>query len=92
MIIPHTMLSPQVLRAVIEEYVSREGTDYGATAYSLDSKVEAVLRQLESGDACVVFDAVSESCDIVAKSSARYRELQSASNLPVEGDAPAEGK
>lgn len=78
MLIPHTLLSADVLRGVIEEYVSREGTDYGADSYSLDSKVAAVLRQLESGEACVVFDPVSESCDIVSKSSARYRELQSA--------------
>jgi hypothetical protein len=30
MIIPHRMLSPDALRGVIEAFVTREGTDYGA--------------------------------------------------------------
>jgi uncharacterized protein YheU (UPF0270 family) len=29
MIIPHHMLSPEVLHSVIEAFVTREGTDYG---------------------------------------------------------------
>ena len=30
MIIPHRLLSPDALRGVIETFVTREGTDYGA--------------------------------------------------------------
>jgi uncharacterized protein YheU (UPF0270 family) len=86
MLIPHTKLSEQVLRALIEEYVSREGTDYGGTAYSLDSKVEAVLRQLESGVAGIVFDPISETCDIVSTSSARYRDLGKTLETPEDSD------
>jgi uncharacterized protein YheU (UPF0270 family) len=72
-IIPHTAVKSDVLRAVIEEFVTREGTDYGQTAFSLESKVAAVLRQLEEKKVFLVFDAESETCDIVSKGSARYR-------------------
>ena len=58
-------LSPEALRGLIEEFVSREGTDYGHQDRSLESKVAAVLRQLESGEARIVFDLASESASIV---------------------------
>ena len=58
-------LSPEALRGVIEEFVSREGTDYGHEDRSLESKVAAVLRQLESGEARIVFDLANESASIV---------------------------
>jgi len=72
-IIPHTAVKSEVLRAVIEEFVTREGTDYGQTAFSLESKVAAVLKQLEEKRVFLVFDSESETCDIVSKGSARYR-------------------
>jgi uncharacterized protein YheU (UPF0270 family) len=59
---------------VIEEFVSREGTDYDFEV-ALDAKVQAVMRQLEQGRVCVVFDPQSESCDIVSVGSARYKLL-----------------
>jgi len=74
MIIPHTSISFDALRAVIEEFVSREGTDYGFEA-SLEAKVRAVMKQLEQGKACLVFDSESETCDIVSVGSARYRQF-----------------
>lgn len=58
-------LSPDALRGLVEEFVSREGTDYGHADRSLESKVAAVLRQLESGEARIVFDLASESASIV---------------------------
>lgn len=75
MIIPHTALSSEVLMAIIEEFVTREGTDYGMVAYSLESKVASVVKQLETGKAVVVFDQKTESCDIVMKGSAQYRSV-----------------
>jgi uncharacterized protein YheU (UPF0270 family) len=58
-------LSPEALRGLIEEFVSREGTDYGHVDRSLESKVDDVLRQLESGEARIVFDLDQESASIV---------------------------
>jgi len=64
--VPHTELAPHVLRAVIESFVLREGTDYGVTELSLDHKVARVMRQLERGEAQIMFDPDSDSVDIVA--------------------------
>ena len=66
--IPFNRLSPEVLKGIIEEFVLREGTDYGNASYSLADKVEHVRGQLEKGKAVVVFDPESETCNILAKS------------------------
>ena len=65
--IPHTELAPATLRAVIESFVLREGTDYGAQDATFDSKVADVLRQLERREAAIVYDPVSDSVDIVVR-------------------------
>jgi uncharacterized protein YheU (UPF0270 family) len=64
-VVPHTALAADVLRAVIESFVLREGTDYGVTEWSLDHKVARVIRQLERGEAHIVFDPETQSVDIV---------------------------
>ena len=63
--IPFTELAPDTLRNVIESFVLREGTDYGEHDFSLEQKVAHVMRQLTRGEARIVFDATSESIDIV---------------------------
>ena len=65
--IPYTELSPDTLRSLIEEFVSREGTDYGQSAYTIDDKVRHVMRQLENKRAYINYDADSASCNIVLK-------------------------
>ena len=62
--IRHTQLSPEVLRAVVESFVLREGTDYGEREFSLEEKVAQVLRQLERDEAQIVFDPLTETVDI----------------------------
>ena len=63
--IPYQQLAPGTLRAVITEYVTRESTDYGDKAFSLDEKIAAVRLLLESGKAQILFDTKSETCNIV---------------------------
>jgi uncharacterized protein YheU (UPF0270 family) len=65
--VPHTELSPEALRGVLESFVLREGTDYGEREYSLDEKVAHVLRQLERGEAQILFDPGTESVTLVVK-------------------------
>jgi uncharacterized protein len=66
-VIPHRDLSETALRGVLESFVLREGTDYGEREVALDQKVAQVLRQLERGEAQIVFDPAVESVDIVVK-------------------------
>ena len=63
--IPYTELSGDALRGVIEEFISREGTDYGHQEFSLDDKIAAVMRQLKTREIILTFDAEIESCNLV---------------------------
>jgi uncharacterized protein YheU (UPF0270 family) len=71
--IPHRDVSPDALRGLIEAFVLREGTEYGTHDVALDDKVAQVMRQLERGEARVVFDPESEVVDIVTAQSLRRR-------------------
>ena len=64
--VPHTELSKEALRGVVESFVLREGTDYGERDVSHEDKVAAVIRQLEHGEACIMFDPVDSTVTIVA--------------------------
>jgi uncharacterized protein YheU (UPF0270 family) len=64
--VPYSELAPDTLRSLAEEFVTRDGTDYGAVEKTLDEKVERLMRQLVSGDARIFFDAESETINIVA--------------------------
>ena len=59
--IPHAKLSPATLQAVVQEFVTRDGTDYS----SVERRVENVLRQLDAGLVKVHFDGHTETCNIV---------------------------
>lgn len=59
-------LRPETLRSLIESFVNREGTDYGWRERSLEQKVADVMRQLEAGDAVIVYDPEDESINIVS--------------------------
>ena len=63
--IPHRELSESALRGVVESYVLREGTDYGHRNYSLEEKIAAVMRQLDRGEAMIVFDPETGTVSIV---------------------------
>lgn len=62
--IPYTELAPEILDAVIEEFVTREGTEYGQEEVSLATKIEQVKVQLRRGDVVITFDPESETCSL----------------------------
>jgi uncharacterized protein YheU (UPF0270 family) len=64
-VVPHRELAPEVLRAVVESWVLREGTDYGERELPLADKVMRVIRQLERGEAKIVFDPASDTVNII---------------------------
>jgi uncharacterized protein YheU (UPF0270 family) len=65
--VPYARLAADVLRRVAEEFVTRDGTDYGTTEKTLGDKVTDVRRRLERGEAAVVYDATSDTINIVPK-------------------------
>jgi len=62
-IIPHRDLSPEALAGVIEEYVTRDGTELG----EVTDKSEVVARLLDRGDLVLAYDPDSESCNIITR-------------------------
>jgi uncharacterized protein len=62
--VPYQRLSTGALRSLIEDFVTREGTDYGHVDISLEEKVRVVRLQLERGEARITFDAITEMCSI----------------------------
>ena len=65
--VPHGELSPEALRGVIEAFVLREGTDYGERDVAFETKVAQVQRQLERGEAQIIYDPDTQTVDIVVK-------------------------
>ncbi|MGE3771537.1 MAG: YheU family protein [Gammaproteobacteria bacterium] len=63
--VPFGQISAPALRGLVEAFVLREGTDYGEHEYSLDEKVAQVMRQLERGEAEVMFDPRTSTASIV---------------------------
>jgi uncharacterized protein YheU (UPF0270 family) len=66
-LVPYTELPAELLRAVVESFVLREGTDYGERELSLDEKVARMIAHLINGEANIVFDPESESVTILAR-------------------------
>ena len=69
--VPYGELSADLLNAVIESFVLREGTDYGEKEFSLEDKVARVVAQLKRGEAKIIFDPESDSVTIVVSQKSR---------------------
>ena len=63
-IIPINKLSAKALQGVIEEFISRNGTDYGAIEVSLETNFKQVKSKLKDGSAVLVFDDETETTNI----------------------------
>jgi uncharacterized protein len=61
--IPPERLAENVLRRVVEEYVSRDGTDWS----DMDDRIRQVLGLLKTGGAELHFDEESQTTNIVMK-------------------------
>lgn len=62
--IPYTELSEEALLGVIQEFILREGTDYGHQDYSFQDKIQQVKQQLITGEIKLTFDPDTESCNL----------------------------
>lgn len=65
MIIPLEQLSNETLAAIIEDFILREGTEYGAEDISKQAKITQVKKQLEQGSAVLVYSELHESVNIL---------------------------
>ena len=65
LIIPYEQLSPDALQGLIEEFVTRPGTDTGYTKATIDQNVEMVKKQLRRKEAVITFDEKSQTANII---------------------------
>jgi uncharacterized protein YheU (UPF0270 family) len=68
--VPHRRLSPEALRGVIEEFVTRDGTEHS----ELGAKVRRVLALLDAGEAVLTFDPAQGTCQVVPRDRDRRPE------------------
>jgi uncharacterized protein len=73
--IPVHRLSPEALQGVIEEFISRSGTDYGETEVPMETKFRQVKCKLENGLAVLVFDDETETTNIFLANDPVLRKL-----------------
>ncbi len=67
MIIPWQQLEPETLNNLLESFVLREGTDYGQQEMCFAEKTEQLRRQLQSGEAVLVWSELHESLNIMRR-------------------------
>jgi|TARA_Y100000310_G_scaffold343671_1_gene452393 hypothetical protein len=65
--IPHDQLSTEALNGIIEEFITREGTDYGQREALLEEKARQIRAQIARGEVIIVYDADSQSCNLVPR-------------------------
>jgi uncharacterized protein YheU (UPF0270 family) len=63
--VPPGRLQPGTLQALLEEFVSRDGTDYGWREQSLEAKVSQLRNSLDSGALTLLYDGDGEHWDLV---------------------------
>lgn len=77
MLIPHHLLEADTLTRLIEDFVTRDGTDNGDET-PLETRVARVRRALEKKTAVIVFDPDSQQCQLMLRSEVPKELLESA--------------
>lgn len=68
--VPLARLDVAVLQALLEDFASRDGTDYGERELTLEEKAGNLRRQLDAGDICLLYHGPSEQWDLVDRDQA----------------------
>ena len=62
--IPWQSLSESALAGLIQEFVTREGTEYGAVEFNLEEKTRQVRLQIQAGEALIEFDVETQTTSV----------------------------
>jgi uncharacterized protein YheU (UPF0270 family) len=65
-LIPPHLLEPETLQRLLEDFVTRDGTDNGDDT-PLETRVLRVRQALAKGQAFILFDLESQQCQLLAK-------------------------
>lgn len=61
------MISQQALDGIIENFILREGTDYGIIEVSFDKKAEQIRKQIDRKEIKIIFDRSTETVSLIAR-------------------------
>jgi uncharacterized protein YheU (UPF0270 family) len=64
-LVPSEALSPEALDGIIDNFILREGTDYGSEEVTRETKIQRVRKQIEKSDVKIVYDPNTESVTLM---------------------------
>lgn len=67
MLIPYQQLDAMTLNNLIEQYILREGTDYGEVEFSLQQKTQQILTQIKNEEIFIMYSELNESVTLISK-------------------------
>lgn len=70
-LIPYDSIAEDTLTNILDDIVSRDGTDYGDYDLSLDQKRQQAMAMLKQKQAFLVFDTESETIKMISKDQLR---------------------
>lgn len=75
-----SQLSSDALNGIIENFILREGTDYGVVEVEFDKKKSQIQKQIDCGDVKIIYDQSTETVSLIMandfrklKKQAQYR-------------------
>lgn len=75
-IVPYDQLSTEALLKLVEEFVTRDGTDYGEVEVPLETRIDRALASLRSRKTVIVFDLETETATILASDDPAVKTLE----------------
>lgn len=78
--VPSDAIDPDTLYRLVEEFVTREGTDYGQQEFDLDTKVQQILAGLKRRQWLIIVDTAMQNTHIVE--AAEWRRALKRGGLP----------
>ncbi len=63
--VPYERLDLDTLHRMIEEFVTRDGADWGEAGCTLADKIQQVMQQLRNKKVVIVFDHTSQTANLV---------------------------
>ena len=76
---------------MIEEFILREGTDYGAHEISLEDKRAQVRNQLDKGEVLITFDPRTENCTLMTRQQFKRSKQDEVKQNPSSGENNLDG-
>jgi len=71
MLIPYQQLDEITLNNLIEQYILREGTDYGLVEFSLQEKTQQILEQIQNEEIHIIYSELEESVTLITNHELR---------------------